>query len=266
MNQLSGKTALVYGASSGIGLGVAQKLADEGAKVFCAARRECPDERITSVLTDVSKPGEAENAANGIGTTAGGIDVLVYSAGYSMAAPVEYAQETDWRYLFEVNFFGALRSIKAAIPHMVQNGGRILLISSLGGSLPIVFDTFYSCSKAALDMLAKSLRTELKPYNIFATALQPGGTATEFTFKRKVYPTQDIGDYAQRLQQAVSNLAHMEQSGMTPDAVAQAALKILKSDNPPIVSAAGFTNSCIKLSDKLLPLKLTAFLNAQQYQ
>lgn len=70
---------------------------------------------------------------------------------------------------------------------MKENGGRIVLVSSMGGILPIAFDCFYSCSKAALNMLAKSANSELGEFNIRATAVLPGGTATTFTFKRKVY-------------------------------------------------------------------------------
>lgn len=181
----SAAVALVIGASSGIGLEVAAKLASMGYRVVNISRNGCPSERIRSISADISQGSELEDAIKTVGEDYGRVDVMVYSAGFSMAAPVEYAREKDYRYLFEVNYFGALRAVQSVLPYMKEGGGKILLISSMGGVLPIPFDSFYSSSKAALDMLAKEMRIELKPYNIIVTSVRPGGTATGIHLQEK---------------------------------------------------------------------------------
>lgn len=90
---------------------------------------------------------------------------MIYSAGVSMAAPIEYAREADWRYLFEVNFFGFVRAVRAVLPFM-RDGGRILAVGSVAGTVPVPFDSWYSASKAALDMFirAANFRSERERY------------------------------------------------------------------------------------------------------
>ena len=250
----------IIGASSGIGLSVAQKLCDEGNVVYCGARTLCPDERVTSIITDVTQPKTVAAAVNRIISEVGRIDKLVYSAGFSMASPIEHAAEKDYRYLFEVNYFGAITAVREVLPYMrAQGSGRIVLIGSMGGVLPIAYDAFYSSSKAALIMLGKELNFEVNPYGIYATTVLPGGTATRFTFKRKV------GVYASALDKSVGTLAGAEQGGMESDEVAETVLKALETENPPPVMAAGLINKAYYISNKLLPEKLTQYLTANHY-
>lgn len=102
------------------------------------------------MTADAAREGELRRAILDIGTECGNLDLLVYSAGFSMAAPIEYAAAGDYRYLFEVNYFGAVEAMKAALPFLKKRGGRMILIGSMGGELPVPFDAFYSSSKAAL--------------------------------------------------------------------------------------------------------------------
>lgn len=261
----SAAVALVIGASSGIGLEVAAKLASMGYKVVNISRNGCPSERIRSISADISQGSELEDAIKTVGEDYGRIDVTVYSAGFSMAAPVEYAKEKDYRYLFEVNYFGALRCVQSVLPYMKDGGGKILFISSMGGILPIPFDSFYSSSKAALDMLAKEMRIELKPYNITVTSVRPGGTATGFTFKRKVYSDGDNGGYYKDVNRAVAALGNMEQGGMSAVEVADCVVNAVKSDNPPITLICGGKNKSFSIISKFLPEKFVSMLNARTY-
>lgn len=268
MNETKSPSRVVWviGASSGIGLAVARKLADEGNVVYCGARTACPDERVTSVLLDVTKPKTIADGLEKILGEVGKIDQLVYSAGCSMAAPVECAEEEDYRYLYEVNFFGALAAIRAVLPHMRSQGyGRIVLIGSMGGVLPIAYDGFYSSSKAALMMLGKELDMESKPYGVRVSTVLPGGTATRFTFKRKVYPAHAVGVYCADMDKSVGSLAGIEQGGMTADSVADAVLQALSAENPPPVLAAGLVNKTYYLSQKIFPERLTQYLVRNTY-
>jgi NAD(P)-dependent dehydrogenase (short-subunit alcohol dehydrogenase family) len=182
-----------------------------------------------------------------------------------MAAPVECAHENDVRYLFDVNYFGALKAVQAAIPYLKQSGGSIVLVSSVGGQLPIVFDSFYSSSKAALEMLARGLYGELKHYRIRVTAVLPGGTATAFTYKRKVYPDEENGSYSQDVKKAVAALANIEQGGMAAGEVAEAIYQCVVSEHPPVVKVCGAKNAFYVTMGKLSPQKVTLYLNQRMY-
>ena len=260
------RVILVIGASSGIGLATAQKLADAGHVVYSGARSVCPDERITSIVMDVSAPKTVEAGVAHIIEETGRIEQLIYCAGCSMAAPVEYAKAEDYRYLFDVNFFGALHAVQAVLPHMrAARYGRIVLIGSMGGVLPIAYDAFYSSIKAALTMFGKALNLEVNPFGIFATTVLPGGTSTRFTFKRKIYPADSVGEYASDLDKSVGSLAGIEQGGMEASDVADTVLKVLNAEKPPQTSAAGLINKTYYVSQKLLPEKLTQHLVQNTY-
>jgi len=258
------KTAFIVGASSGIGLAVAEKLT-KNYNVYCGARRECPNKNVKSITLDASEKDSLKNAVDKIIEETGRIDVFIYSAGFSMAAPTEKVLSEDYRYLFDVNFFGALEGVKHVIPHMRNGGGRIILISSLGGVLPIAYDPFYSASKAALNIVAKELYLELKPYDISVTSFMPGGTATDFTSKRKVYNREQSGIYYGEQTRAVTALAETEQTGMPAEEVADEIIKILNRKYPPAVAAAGFINTLFYLAEKFLPDKLVRAILLKQY-
>ena len=258
------KTAVVVGGSSGIGYETCVLLADRGWNVVNISRSPCKSGKVVNLQADVAD-GAALNSAIKKAAVKNGVSLLIYSAGFSMAAPIEYAKEEDYKYLFEVNFFGALRAIQAVIPYMKKKGGRIILIGSLGGNLPISFDSFYSASKAALEMLCRNAYSELKPYNIKVTGVLPGGTCTGFTFKRKVYNESETGIYSGSVNKAVAALAHMEQSGMSPAEVARIICSLITMDNPPVIKSCGAKNTVYRLFSRIMPEKVTLNLNDRMY-
>lgn len=248
------RVVFIIGASSGIGYETAKKLIEKGHKVYCGARRVCDIKEVKSFTLDVTKPETVYKAVEEIINENGRIDWLVYSAGYSMASPIEYAKEEDYKYLFEVNFFGALRTLKTVIPHMRKSGyGRIALIASMGGAIPIPYDAFYSSSKAGLSMLAKSVNLETKQFDIRCVTVLPGGTATHFTFKRKVYDSKEIGSYAVDFDNSVEVLAQTELSGMKAKAVAGTVVKALNCPHSSPIKPSGLMNKMTYLVYKLTP-------------
>ena len=258
------KTAVVVGGSSGIGYETCLRLVSRGWNVVNISRTQCKSPKVTNILADAAD-GAAFAAAIKKAAGKNGISLLIYSAGFSMAAPIEFAKEEDYKYLFEVNFFGALRAIQHTIPHMKNKGGRIILIGSLGGDLPIVFDSFYSASKAALEMLCRAAYCELKPYNIKVTGVLPGGTATGFTFKRKVYDASQTGIYSGSVNKAVAALANMEQSGMSPSSVAEIICSLTTMDKPPVIKICGARNTVYRLFSRIMPQKVTLNINDRMY-
>ena len=261
---ISKKTAVIIGGSSGIGYETCLRLVNRGWNVVNVSRTPCKSAKVTNILADAAD-GAALAAAIKKAAGKNGISLLIYSAGFSMAAPIEFAKEEDYKYLFEVNFFGALRAIQNTIPHMKEKGGRIILIGSLGGALPIVFDSFYSASKAALEMLCRAAYSELKPYNIKVTGVLPGGTATGFTFKRKIYNENETGRYAGSMNKAVAALANMEQSGMSPAAVAEIICNLTTLDKPPVIKICGAKNTAYRLFSRIMPEKVTLNINDRMY-
>ena len=259
------KSAIVVGGSSGIGFEICSRLIGRGWNVVNISRTPCKCAGVKNVIADVVAGSTFTDTITKAGEKYG-IDALVYSAGFSMAAPIEYAKESDYRYLFDVNFFGALKAMQAVIPFMKEKGGRIILVGSLGGELPILFDSFYSASKAALEMLVREAYCELKPYNIKVTAFLPGGTATHFTFKRKVYSDDEIKNYAKSVNRAVNALADMEQKGMSPSVVAEDIYNLLLMDKPPVIKASGFKNSAYRIASHIIPEKVTLYFDDRMFR
>lgn len=258
------KTVIIVGGSSGIGLATAQALARRGHNVVNISRSVCPDAQIKSLQADVTDEAAFTDALRT--ASENGVHALIYSAGFSMAAPVEHAQTKDVRYLFDVNLFGAITAVQTVLPVMrEQRFGKIILVGSIGGVLPIAYDAFYSASKAALLAFCRELNLETNPFGVYATCLLPGGTATRFTFKRKVYPAEDAGVYASDLEKSAEALAKIEQGGMEASEVAKTILATLNDDTPPASVASGFKNKAYYLSQKLMPECLTAYMIAGKY-
>lgn len=253
----AGRTAIIVGASSGIGRETALKLSARGYRVFNLSRTPFKGEKVRTVTADAAQEGELSRAVHNVGEETGGLDLLVYSAGFSMAAPIEYAKSGDYRYLFEVNYFGAIEALRAALPYLKKRGGRAIFVGSLGGDVPIPYDSFYSSSKAALCMLAREADVELRERGVRVSALLPGGTSTDFTYSRRIYGEEESLNYAPSLKKASAALANMEQGGMNPSLVAEAIVKLAVRKNPPPVAVAGGANGFARFLSKVLPERVT---------
>lgn len=258
------RTAVVVGGSSGIGCETCLRLVNRGWNVINISRTPCKNSKVINIAADASDGGAVPEAIKAAADKYG-ISALVYCAGFSMAAPIEYAKESDYRYLFEVNYFCALQSVQTVIPYFKNGGGRIVLVGSLGGDFPICFDSFYSSSKAALEMFARAAYSELRPYGIKVTGLLPGGTATNFTKKRKVYTEEENKSYSPSVNRAVAALANMEQSGMKPEVVAETIYNILIEDKPPVIKICGAKNTVLRLAARVMPEKLTLKINERMF-
>lgn len=260
------KTVIVVGASSGIGYETALRLVGRGYSVANISRTPCGLDRVKNYAADVTAGDTLEKAVKSIAAESENIGGLIYCAGFSMAAPIEYAEEEDYRYLFEVNYFGALRAIRAVAPYLKKRGGNIILVSSMGSTFPVAFDSFYSCSKAAVDMLVKAASLEFEPYNIRVCSVQPGGTSTGFTFKRKVYADEDNREYAAKVKRATAALANMEQGGMSAGEVANTVADVFCEKNPPLLLQCGGWNKFYAMANRVLPGKATQFINKKRYK
>ena len=189
---LTGKTALVTGASSGIGRSTALALAAAGANVALVARRaerlkdlaaqiEAAGGQALALAADVTVERDAARAVEDAVSHFGGLDILVNAAGMTQTGKVENGDLADWRYVFELNFWAGLYTARAAIPALKANGGGdIVNISSTAGRRA-VGATFgpYAASKFALTAFNESLRAEVTLAGIRVCIIEPGATATE---------------------------------------------------------------------------------------
>lgn len=214
----AGKVCLVTGGSSGIGLEAAKALADSGARVYELSRRETHNTGIEHISGNVTDEESVRRAVEEIVSREGRLDVLVCCAGFGISGAVEFTRLEDAKKQLDVNFFGVVNTVKAALPVMrEQRSGRIVAVSSVAGEIAIPFQTYYSVSKAAINAYIAALRNEVRPYGITAVAVMPGDIKTGFTAAReKRHEGDDI--YGGRIGRSVATMEHDEQNGMSPAA------------------------------------------------
>lgn len=191
---LTGKSILITGCSSGFGRLMAEKFAREGAKVFATMRnlpRREGDELIALakaenldlhvIEMDVTSDEQvASGVAKAEEMAGGALDVLVNNAGMSIAGPIEIQDMEATRLMFETNVFGTQRTIRAALQAMrAAKSGQIFNVTSQLGRVIAPAYGQYSPTKFALEALSESLAYELVPHNIEVTIIEPGGYPTK---------------------------------------------------------------------------------------
>lgn len=185
---LAAKTAVVTGASKGIGLAVTKALVGAGAHVVAGSRtpgKELPalEEagQVTYVSVDLSRPNEAEELI-AAAARRGGVDILVNNVGGATARPEGFAGITDeqWQASWDLNMMGIVRPTRAALPEMQRRGGgAVVVIGSINAYYPGPVTYDYCATKAAVTNLAKALSKELGPFNIRVNSISPGLVLTE---------------------------------------------------------------------------------------
>ena len=183
---LTGKTAVVIGGTSGIGRAIAHGLAEAGADVVSTSRRSGQVEmaakeieergrRTLRITSDVSDRASLQSLLKESVAAFGKVDILVNCAGRTSRAPSIDFPETDWNNIFETNLTGTLRSCQIFGRHMIERGyGRIINIASLSTFVALFEVAAYSASKAAVASLTKSLAIEWAPHGVCVNAIAPG--------------------------------------------------------------------------------------------
>ena len=184
MAALAGKTAIVTGASSGIGLATARALRDAGARVAGGARREERLEADVPLPLDVTDPASCERFVERSVAELGGIDVLVNAAGLALGRdPFDASSEEDEEIVLETNVHGLVRMTRLCLPH-VRDGGHIVNIGSVAGRQAYPNGALYVTSKFAVRGFTYALREDLLGRPIRITTVDPGLVETDFSLVR----------------------------------------------------------------------------------
>lgn len=182
----SNKVILLTGASSGIGYDTAVALAQQGHKVYAAARRVDRMEPlrqygIVPLKMDVTDEASMKEGVKTLLDAEGRIDVLINNAGYGYFGAVENVPMDDARNQLEVNVFGLARLCQLVLPTMrAQHSGRIINIASVAGRSVFYYGGWYHVSKYAVESLSDAMRMELKPFGIDVVIIEPGAIKTNW--------------------------------------------------------------------------------------
>jgi NADP-dependent 3-hydroxy acid dehydrogenase YdfG len=190
---LKGKVALVTGASRGIGLAIARKLADMGARVSVCARDEKRLESVASefrrnghavlaVAADVSRSADIARLVQKTEESLGPVELLVNNAGFGAFGPAYEANEETWDSMLDTNLKAAFLLSKAVAPGMIaRRSGQIINIASLAGKSAFAGGAIYCASKWGLLGFTQCLAEDLRPHGIRVSAICPGSVATDFS-------------------------------------------------------------------------------------
>jgi 3-oxoacyl-[acyl-carrier protein] reductase len=189
---IKGETALVVGASEGIGYESAKGLLEEGARVLICSRSADKLKRAAASLeratgakarwfaADVTRAGDVERLGTWLGQQAPVLDILVTAVGGSQRALFEELDDAAWRASYEFNVLSAVRVIRAALDPLKKSvkGGRVVILGAAGARMPYPNQVVSNVSKAGLIALVKTLGAEFHPFNIRVNSVSPGRTLT----------------------------------------------------------------------------------------
>ena len=262
-NRGATRTALVTGASSGIGEDTARKLQALGYVVYGAARRT---DRLQALVTDGIRPltmDVTDDASMTAGVDrileeTGRIDVLVNNAGYGSHGAIEDVPIDEARRQFEVNVFGLARLTQLVSPHMrAQGSGTIINISSIGGRLTTPLGGWYHATKYAVEALSDALRMELRPFGIDVVVVEPGAIRTAWwsIAADHLEATAEGSAYADQIR-AVAGAMRSESNNRRfspPVAIARTVGKIVTARRPRTRYAVGFMAGPLIAARRILP-------------
>ncbi len=239
------KAVLITGCSSGIGHATAERLVDEGWKVYATARRpetiaDLAEKGCETLALDVCDEASMSAAVAVIAEAQGAVGVLVNNAGYSQSGAVETVPVEQVRRQFETNVFGLIRMCQLVLPGMrEQRSGRIVNIGSMGGKLTFPGGGLYHATKYAVEAISDALRFEVRGFGVDVVLVEPGLIKTAFgeVASASVDEVETAGPYAD-FNRSVAKLTSeayegpMAKLGGGPDAVAGTIAGALKAKHP----------------------------------
>ncbi|WP_436774580.1 SDR family oxidoreductase [Yinghuangia sp. YIM S09857] len=246
-------TALVTGASSGIGAAVAAALVRHGYLVFGTARAPGkiadPLPGVEYLPLDLTDNASIEACAAAVGD----LDVLVNNAGESQSGPLEELPPDALDRLFRTNVLGPVRLTQLFLPGMrARRRGRVVMVGSMLASFPLAYRSSYVASKAALKGFASAARREVAPYGIGITTVEPGSISTGISARRTQYIADD-SPYKEEYHTMLSALNANEANGISADEVAAVVLRAIEASRPRPLYAVGSNAPLVFALRRVLP-------------
>jgi NAD(P)-dependent dehydrogenase (short-subunit alcohol dehydrogenase family) len=253
------KTALVTGASSGIGEATAQRLALAGYRVYGTSRRgaQAGQRSFDMLPLDVTSDESVDAAVKEVMRLDGRIDLLVNNAGFGVApAGAEESSIEQARLIFETNFFGIVRMTRAVVPHMRRQGsGRIINIGSVLGLLPMPYMALYAATKHAIEGYSESLDHELRTRGIRVSVIEPAYTKTQFD-ANLLEADSKLDEYREVRATLHKKLKEVLATADEPRVVADVVLDAAGAERPELRYTAGRVASRLRLLRRFAPARL----------
>jgi short-subunit dehydrogenase len=259
------KTAVVTGASSGIGRATAAALVADGFRVVGTSRDpDAVGHPIAGVdyrrLDLLDAPSVDAFAAD-----LGDVDVLVNNAGESQNGPIEELP-TEWiERVFRLNVFAPVRLTQLVLPGMRARGhGRVVMVGSMLATFPLAYRSSYVAAKAALKGFATAARGEVAPYGVWITTVEPGSISTGISDRRTSY-IDDGSPHEPRYRTMLEALNRNESSGIPPEKVAATILAAVRSARPKPLYAVGSRAPVVFALRRLLPRTVVESMTARRH-
>ncbi|NMN95856.1 SDR family oxidoreductase [Antrihabitans stalactiti] len=249
------RTALVTGASSGIGHATARALHARGYRVIGTSRN--PDAipeaaRIVGVeylALDLTDSASIEKCASDVGQ----VDVLVNNAGESQSGPLEDLPTDAIERLFASNVLGPVRLTQLLLPGMRDRGyGRVVMVGSMLASFPLAYRSSYVATKAAIKGFATAMRFETAPFGVWVTTVEPGVINTGIRERRSKYLAPE-SPYTNDFHTVLEALENNERAGIAADRVARTIIESVESDKPRSLYAVGSNAPHVYVFKRLAP-------------
>ena len=259
---MSGKIAIVTGASGGIGEATCKMLLKEGWQVTGLSRHPGMLEGVRYISCDLRDDAAVKNAiAEAAGD--GKIDFLVSNAGMGISGAAAYADMEEVRRIFDVNCLGAISCVLSARPYLAPKAS-VVFVTSVAANFSIPFQVYYSATKSALSAFARGLRMELSGLGIRVCAVSPGDVRTGFTdARRKSEAGREV--YGDKIRSAVASMEKDERGAMPPEAVARVIVSVPERIAPPPVLTVGGKYKLFCAIAKLLPARAIDWIVAKMY-
>lgn len=257
------KTAIVTGASAGIGKATAKRLHQQGYEVFAGARRVEKMQDLAAIGVHVHALDVTDQNSNQVFVTdvlaqSSTIDVIVNSAGYSAQGALEDVSPEEAKRQFDVNVFGLMNLTQLVLPTMRhQRAGKVINISSIGGQIYSPLGGWYYASKHALEALSDTLRMEVKRFGIDVIIVEPSGTKTEWggiATQKLLDQTPTDSAYRDIVDRYAKNSGFSNFS-TTPDTIADLILKAITARKPRTRYLPDFTAKLLVFAARKLPYK-----------
>jgi len=250
------KVVIITGASSGIGLCLANHLIKKGCTVVGVSRHKPDDFGGDYFECDLSNIAQINIVVQKIRQRYPSVDVLVNCAGIGTGGALEEISHEDTFLVFAVNVFGVMEFTSHLLPLLKQSKhAKIINIGSVAGEITIPFQVSYSMSKSSITRYSEGLRIELKPEGIDVMTILPGDTKTGFTSNRKIIVNQE-GPYTKRLNRSINKMAKDEENGVSPMKVVSVIERMIHKKKMPVQKIVGFDYKVLVLLSKILPKRM----------